>query len=95
MRFGLPAAGRPALREVSHRRDLVARIGGFKVASDNDRGGPAGGRELSCQRRHAFLAPRDQCHTMTVRCENTRQLGAYPRLGTGNQRHTLGHDQCS
>jgi hypothetical protein len=30
---------------------------------------------------------------MAVECKNARQLGAYARRCTGNQRHTLGHDE--
>jgi hypothetical protein len=29
---------------------------------------------------------------MALGCENTRQFGAYPSRGTGNQRHPLSHD---
>jgi hypothetical protein len=29
---------------------------------------------------------------MTMRRKDARQLGAYPRRGTRNQRYSLGHD---
>ena len=74
------------------RGNLVAGIGLFEIAGNHDRRGRAAGRDFIRQRRQAIGAPRHQSHAMAVRCENARQLGAYSRRCTGNQRHTLGHD---
>ena len=74
------------------RGDLVAGVGLFEIADNHDRRSAAAGRDFVRQRRQAILASRRQSHAMASRCENARQLGAYARRGTGNQRHTLGHD---
>ena len=74
------------------RGDHVAGIGLFEIARDHDRRGSAAGGDFLRQRRQPIRPPRHQRQTMAVRCENARQFGAYSRRGTGNQRHTLGHD---
>ena len=74
------------------RGDLVAGIGLFEVAGDHDRRGAAAGGDFLRQRRQPIRAARHQRHAMAFRCKNARQFGAYSRRGTGNQRHTLGHD---
>ena len=70
----------------------AAAVGLRKVAGNDDRCRPAGRRDLTGQRFQAIRTPRHQRHAMTLRCKNTRQLGAYARRCTGNQRHTLSHD---
>ena len=74
------------------RGDLVAGIGLFEIAGNHDRRRAAAGDDFIRQFRQAIRAPRHQRHAMAVRRENARQFGAYARRGTGNQRHTLGHD---
>ena len=74
------------------RGDLVAGIGLFEIAGNHDRRGAAGGGDFAGQRRQTIRAPRHQRHAMAVGGENARQFGADARRGTGNQRHTLGHD---
>ena len=39
--------------------------------------------------------PCRQCEAMAIRSKNARQLRAYARRGSGNQRYTLSHDQYS
>jgi hypothetical protein len=64
----------------------------FEIASDDDRGRTAFGFKLGRQRIEAISPARRQGHTMTVRGKHPRQFGSYPRRGTSNQCHTLGHD---
>ena len=74
------------------RSNQLAGIGLFEIAGDHDRLGRAATSDFLRQRRQAVRAPRNQSETMAFRCKNARQFGAYSRRGTGNQRHTLGHD---
>ena len=74
------------------RGNLVTGIGLLEIAGNHDRRRAAAGHDFVSQFRQAIRTSRHQGHAMAVRCENARQLGAYARRGTGNQRHTLGHD---
>ena len=74
------------------RGNPVAGIGLREIAGNHDRRGAAGGHDFIRQRRQAIRAPRHQRHAMAVGSKNARQLGAYARRCTGNQRHTLSHD---
>ena len=70
----------------------IARIGASEIAGNDNRRGAAGAGDFRRQRGQAGGPPRDECDAMAVRCENARQFGANASRGTGNQRHTLGHD---
>ena len=72
--------------------DLVAGIGLFEIAGNDDRRRAASGDDLARQLLEAIGAPRHQGNPMTVRREYARQFGAYARRGTGNQRHAISHD---
>src|SRR5260370_23511099 len=72
--------------------NLAGGIGLRESARNYNRRSAAAGCDLACQRRQAIRATRHQSYAMTIRCENAGQFGAYPRRGTGNQRHTFSHD---
>ena len=72
--------------------DLIAGIGLFEIAGDQDRGRTAGNADFGGQRRQAIRAARHQREAMAIGSENAGQFGTYSSRGTGNQRHTLSHD---
>jgi hypothetical protein len=72
--------------------DLVAGLGLFEIAADQDRSRTAGAADFGGQRRQAVRAARHQREAMAVGSENAGQFGTYSSRGTGNQRNTLSHD---
>jgi hypothetical protein len=72
--------------------DPVAGAVLLKIAGNDDRICCAAGSEFISQRLQARGTTRHQRNAMPVHCKYSRQLAAYPRRGTGYQRHTLGHD---
>ena len=70
----------------------VAGVALLEIARNHDGRGSAGGADFIRQRPQPIHSSGHQRQAMALCCKNPRQLGAYPRRGTGNQRHTLGHD---